>query len=197
MQADNASEPLEANLRLRVPQQNLDAFVEALSELGTVERQNLTAQDVSDQLVDLAARVRNLRKAEETLLGIMERTGAVADVLKVAQELNNTRAEIERIEAQRQDLSNRVAFSTVNVQFQLAGTAIPETPAIATQLGNTWQSASHSVSRFTLGLLKLSLWLLVYSPYWLAIAAIVWLILRSRSRRSTRARAVETLPPQP
>jgi len=178
-----ASEPGEASLTLRVPQQNLEALIADLGDVGNVTRETISAQDVSDQLVDLTARVRNLRKTEETLLAIMERTGAVADVLKVAQELNNVRAEIERIEAQRQDLSNRVAFSTVNLQLELAGTAQPAAPALTRQLGNTWSQASRSASGFAIGLLKLSLWLLAYSPYLLAIAAIVWLLARRRPRR--------------
>lgn len=189
-----ASEPDNASLTLRVPQQNLEVFLADLSDLGNVTRETISAQDVSDQLVDLAARLRNLRKTEETLLGIMERTGAVADVLKVAQELNNVRAEIERIEAQRQDLSQRVAFSTVNLQLDLAGTARPAVPALTRQLGNTWNQASRSVSGFTTLLLKISLWLLAYSPYLLAIAALVWLLARRRPRRPAPPR--ETTPPQ-
>ena len=76
-----------AYLRLRVPQAKLETTLAAIGELGTVDRRSITAE-VSNQLVDLKARLRNLRKSEESLLKIMERSGSVADVLEVARELS-------------------------------------------------------------------------------------------------------------
>lgn len=67
--------------------------------MGTVENQMITAEDVSDQLVDVQARLRNLRKSEEMVLKIMERSGSVGDVLKAANELSTIRESIERIDA--------------------------------------------------------------------------------------------------
>ncbi len=178
-----AQAPQEASLRLRAPQAELDRMLADLSDLGDVTRQTITAEDVSEQLVDLTARVRNLRRAETTLLQLMERTGSVADVLQVAQELNNTRTQIERLEAQRQNLQQRVAFSQVTLWLELGGPLPRLTQPLGRQLGNTWEQAWYSVGRFTLGLLRLGLWLLAYSPYWLAIALLTWFFLGRRRPR--------------
>ena len=61
-----------ASMELRVPQAQLDLTLEQLSQLGTVQSRSLSAQDVSNQLVDYQARLRNLRKSEEVVLKIME-----------------------------------------------------------------------------------------------------------------------------
>jgi len=107
--------PHQAYLQLRVPYDRLDQTLTQLAALGTVKRQSIAAEDVSTQLVDFEARLRNLKKAEESVLKIMERSGEIGDVLKVAQELQNIRENIERITAQLQSLKTRVAFSTINL----------------------------------------------------------------------------------
>ena len=172
-----------AAIELRVPQATLDDTLDQLKQLGTVERQTITAEDVSSQLVDFEARLKNLRKAEEVTLGIMERSGEIGDVLKVGQELQNIRASIEQIAGQLQHLRNQVSYSTVTVTVTGAIASTPETSAITSQLKNTWTTATRSVSDLTLGLVHLAIWLLVYSPYWLVLGGVGLFIYR-RSQRS-------------
>ncbi|MBE9181671.1 DUF4349 domain-containing protein [Oculatella sp. LEGE 06141] len=173
-----------AQVQLRVPQAKLDASLDALSSLGTVQRQTLTTEDVSNQLVDYQARLRNLRKTEEMLLEIMNRSGSVGDVLNVAQELSNVRSSIEQIDAQLNNLQNRVAFSTISLILQEAIAAPPPQRATDTQLQGTWKSATRSLGKVTVDLLQLGIWLMVYSPYWLllAIAAFLLIKLKRQSR---------------
>ena len=158
-----------AQMQVRVPQQNLDALLKALTQIGTVQQQTISADDVSSQLVDNQARLRNLRKTEATLLEIMNRSGSVADVLKVAQELSKVRNSIEQIDAQLKDLQNQVAYSVVTIHLQQESATIPAQPQLQAQVQETWEQATHSVGSFTVSLMKLGLWLLAYSPYWLAI----------------------------
>lgn len=177
-----------AALQLRVPQENLDATLEQLSEFGNITRQEITAQDVSDQLIDLGARLRNLQRAEESLLEILDRAGGMSDVLAVSQELRNVRQEIEQIDAQRTNLQNRVAYSTINLQITAIAptTNLPSNP-LGQQFSQTWQGATRSLRGFTIGLLRLLLWLLVWSPYWGIILLTVILWRKSRSKKSKAA----------
>ncbi|NJO51308.1 MAG: DUF4349 domain-containing protein [Leptolyngbyaceae cyanobacterium RM2_2_4] len=159
-----------ASLQMRVPQERLEATLEALGELGTVQRQAITAEDVSTQLVDFQARLRNLRKSEEMLLQIMERSGDIGEVLKVAQELSTIRNSIEQIDAQLSSLQNRVAYSTINLSLEGAIADTPPQRAIGIQLQETWESASHSMGKLTVDFVQLGIWLAVYSPYLLIFA---------------------------
>ena len=168
---DQSGQPRQIQIQMRVPQENLDAVLAELKSLGAVRQQAITAEDVSTQLVDLQARVRNLQKSEEALLEIMERSGSIADVLAVSQELSAVREGIERTDAQLKNLQNQVAFSTITLLFESTAPIAPSAPVLNT-LGDTWQTASQSVRGFTVGLLQIFLWLLVYSPY-LAIALLI------------------------
>lgn len=182
-----------ALLQMRVPQQNLDATLKALAGLGTVQQQAIAAEDVASQLVDFQARLRNLRKTEATLLKIMDRSGSMNDVLKVAQELSNVRNSIEQVDAQVKDLQNRVAYSVITVNLQEAIATVPPQPALQNQVQETWEQATHSVGSFTVGLMKLGLWLLAYSPYWLALA--LGAIALRRWRRPMTSAATQSEPP--
>jgi hypothetical protein len=165
----------KASMQIRVPQANLDRTLDALAQLGTVESRNLSAEDVSDRLVDFQARLRNLRKQESLLLDIMERSGSVGDVLKVAQELNNIRQAIEQIDAQYKNLRNRVAYSTINLQLEAAVASSTAQPPLTSEVENAWKNATQSVGDFTTDLIRFGIWLAAYSPYLLVLAGIAWL----------------------
>jgi hypothetical protein len=183
-----------ASVQIRVPQERLETTLEALAKLGTVENRSLTAEDVTNQLVDSEARLRNLRKSEEMVLKIMERSGSVGDVLKASQELSKIRESIERIDAQLKSLRNQVAYSTISLTLQTAVSAqqTPE-PSLGLRVQETWGKATHSVGELTLGLFGLGIWLLAYSPYLLLIAAAVYGFNRFKKQQSV----TETQEPKP
>lgn len=163
------------SMQIRVSQDKLDATLEALGQLGTIESRNLTAEDVSNQLVDFEARLRNLRKTESTLLTIMDRSGSVADVLKVAQELSRVRDETERISAQIVNLKNRVTFSQISLTLvEVIATSSPQRP-LGAEFQEAWEQSTHSMSRLTTNLGKLGIWLLAYTPYWLLLGGLLFL----------------------
>ena len=173
-------------LKLRVPQERLDMAIEAIAQLGIVKGRSLKAEDVSNQLVDLQARLKNSRQTEVQLQEILKQTGSVGDVLKVTQELSRVREAIEQIDAQLTNLKNQVAYSTIQVNLSSAIATIPPQSDLGTQLQNTWNSSTNSLVGVSIGLLKISIWLLVYCPYWLVPLAI-YLFLRRRRHQLSQA----------
>jgi DNA repair ATPase RecN len=97
-------------MKIRIAQDKLETILDALAKLGTVQRRNLSAEDVTNQLVDIQARLRNLQQMEASLLQIMKRSGSVGDVPKVAKELSDVRESIEQIDAQLVNLILCVTF---------------------------------------------------------------------------------------
>jgi Domain of unknown function (DUF4349) len=161
-----------ASIQIRVPQVKLDDAIKALKALGDLDSQSITAEDVSTQLVDSQARLKNLRRTEETLLEIMGRSGGVSDVLKVSQELSNVRTQIEQMMAQLTALQNQVAYSSIHLSLVEVTAAVRSQPAVGIQINNSWESATQSFGKLTVDLLQLGIWLMVYSPYWLVLGAI-------------------------
>ncbi|MEH2304010.1 DUF4349 domain-containing protein [Nostoc sp.] len=173
-----------ATIQLRIPENRLESTLEQLAKLGTVESRNITAEDVGDRLVDFQARLTNLQKTEANLQKIMDRAGSVRDVLSVSQELSNVRQTIEQIDAQLKNLKNQVAYSTITLNLEAAVSSTSPQPAFGLQVQETWNNSTHSLSTFSVGLLKLGIWLIVYSPYLLIFAALVYGFKRWRRNYS-------------
>lgn len=171
------------SLELQIPAPRLEEMLDRLASLGTLESRQVTAEDVSSQLVDLDARLRNLRRTETMLLRIMERSGSVGDVLKVAQELSQVREQIEQLDAQRANLQNRVRYARLRLNLV---TAVAKSPSLGERLGETWRQATTALGLFTTGLIQFALWVVVFSPYWLLPAlGLGWLYRARRQRRSS------------
>ncbi|BAY41083.1 hypothetical protein NIES2111_54740 [Nostoc sp. NIES-2111] len=172
-----------ASIQLRVPQNLLESTLEKLAKLGTVENRNITAEDVGSQLVDFQARLSNLRKTEANLQKIMDRAGSVRDILSVAQELSNVRQSIEQIDAQLKNLQNQVAYSTITLKLEAAVSSSSPQRGVSSQVQETWNNSTQSLGNFTVGLLKLGIWLMVYTPYLLILAGGAYAFYRWRRNR--------------
>ena len=182
------------SMQIQVPQDRLDSSLEKLAQMGTIQSRSLTAEDVTNQLVDYQAQLRNLQKTESTLLKIMERSGSVGDVLKVAQELSNVRQSIEQISAQLKNLQNQVAYSIITLKLAEAVSIRISERTLESRVQETWNTSTHSVSEFSISLLSLSLWLIVYSPYLLLLTAAIYGYNRLRRRQSQRIDQLARLP---
>lgn len=172
------------NFELRVPADRLDAALDDLAALGEVSNRSISSEDVSNQLVDLQARLANARKSEEALKDIMSRSGEISDVLEVSRELSNVRQEIEQMAAAQKSLQTQVRYSTITLSLESAIALSPQTPGFTTQLSSSWNAATHSVGGFTTSLLQIGLWLLAYSPYLLVTLVGAVLVQKVRTVRN-------------
>lgn len=101
---------------LRVPAARFGDVVRQVEGLGVVKRRQITGQDVTEEFVDLEARVRNLERQEARLLAFMERATKIPDLLTIANEVARVRGEIERLTGRLRFLANKVELATVQVE---------------------------------------------------------------------------------
>jgi hypothetical protein len=108
----------QATLELKVPSTRFDELTEGLQPIGRLEFVNVGAEDVSEEFVDLTARVANGRRLEERLVELLRtRTGKLQDVLSVERELARVREEIERMEGRLRYLKTSAQLSTLSVSL--------------------------------------------------------------------------------
>lgn len=107
-----------ATVVLRIPSNQFDAAMSGLNPFGKVESQNVGSEDVTEQFVDMTARMKNAKRLEERLITLLAtRTGKLEDVLAVERELARVREEIERYEGHLRYLRTRAAISTITVNL--------------------------------------------------------------------------------
>lgn len=110
----------QASVTFRIPAAKWDEALAGLRTLGTkVLAERTGTDDVTDQVVDLGARIRNLQATETALQSIMARATEIKDVLAVQAELTSVRGQIEQLTAQKKNLEQQAAMSTLTVTFSL------------------------------------------------------------------------------
>jgi acetolactate synthase regulatory subunit len=107
-----------ATLELKVPSSRFDELTQGLEPLGRLQFVNVGAEDVSEEFVDLTARVANGHRLEDRLVELLRtRTGKLQDVLSVERELARVREEIERMEGRMRFLKTSAQLSTLSVNL--------------------------------------------------------------------------------
>lgn len=107
-----------ATLELKVPASRFDELTAGLEPLGRLQFVNVGAEDVSEEFVDVTARVANGRRLEDRLVELLRtRTGKLQDILSVERELARVREEIERMEGRLRFLKTSAQLSTLSVNL--------------------------------------------------------------------------------
>ncbi len=106
-----------ATITVRVPPNQFYSTVDLIAALGTIQARNLGSEDVSEQFIDLEARLKSALKEEESLLSLLDRASAVSEVLAIERELFRVREAIERFQGQLNFLERRVELATIVVSL--------------------------------------------------------------------------------
>jgi hypothetical protein len=175
--------------KLMIPAAQLDAAIADLKALGRVEQEQQGGEEVTSQVVDLDARLKNARETETQLTDILRsRTGKIGDVLEVEKEMARVRGEIESMEAEQKQLRERIAFASIDLtlaeeyQAQLGG----GTSTAARQIRNALVDGYHSAAD---GLLNVCVFILNIGPSLLIWVLIFFWPARWAWRRWQKSRA--------
>jgi hypothetical protein len=107
------------SISIRVVVERFDEALKALRALAVeVRSESTSGQDVTEEYIDLTARLKNLEAAEAQLLKLMEQAGKVTDILEVQRELVKTRGEIEQTKGRMQYLEKSSSMSNIQVNLE-------------------------------------------------------------------------------
>ena len=128
----NAPDQATASVTYRVPVARWQDAVDAITAIAAkVDSAKSNAVEVTGQVLDLGARIDNLRTTEAALQAIMARATKISDVLSVESQLSDVQGQIEQLSTQQAQLKDQASLATLTVQF-----ALPPTPeTVATSRG--------------------------------------------------------------
>lgn len=178
--------PLSGYITVRIPADNLDAFNEKVSALGKVLSENANQDDVTQQYVDLNARLENLQAREARLRELYDEADTVEDTLAVDRELSAVRGDIESMQAQILYLERQAAMATVTIEL------VEPTPVVSPTGGN-WgfvdaiRTSLRAFMGTVNGLIIVLGAVLPIIIIGLIVLAIILAIVRSRKRRGTKS----------
>lgn len=109
--------PSSGSITVKVPVEKFTTVVSALKKLGSLRSEYESAEEVTEQHIDLTARLRNLKREEEQYLSFFKAATKVEEMLKVETQLSRVRGEIESLEAQVDYLEKNAAMATITLEF--------------------------------------------------------------------------------
>jgi hypothetical protein len=128
-QQQRSNDKIFATVTYRIPVASWEDALDAIRHLGTEVAEQTEAVEVTGQLVDLDARIRNLKASEAALVGYAANAPKISDLLEIESRLTDTRGEIERMTAEQAALSDKAALATLTVTFGTDVVAVAEAAA--------------------------------------------------------------------
>ena len=166
------------NLTVKVPSQNFDRFISDISKgVSYFEVKSISAEDVTEQFIDLTSRLKTKKKLEERYLEILKKANKVSEILEIEKQISTIREEIEAKEGQLKYLESRVSESTITIEFYKT---IAEKEGVKISYGSKlWtaiKSGFYSLSDLLISLL--SVW-----PFVILFVVLVYFIRKRLKRK--------------
>jgi hypothetical protein len=182
-QESNDGDTSVATITYRIPADRWEETLGKLRGIGAkVVAEQTQATEVGGQIVDLEARLRNLRASESALVEIAKGTGKVSDLLEVEAQLTDVRGQIEQLDAQRAQLADQVAYGTLVTTYGTEIKAVQET-AKGWDPGKDVDSASATLIGVGQTIASATIWFaIVWLPLLLVVLVLV-LVVRFAYRR--------------
>ncbi len=179
-----------AALTMRIPSNKLDAVVDNLRGLGTVDQYSTDSYDVTNEVTDLDAQISTLRASTARIEGLLADAKGISDIITLENELDGRQAELVSLEARQRGLDDQVSMSTINLSLTTEPVVIVE---VDDSPKNFWDGLVSGWNGLV-GFVSVALIVIGVLLPWLALmaliaAAIVIPIRASSARKSRRATA--------
>ena len=109
---------IQHNITIRVPSANFDKLLTEISQsIKEIDDQNISVKDVTEEFVDVEARLKAKKIVEQRYLDLLDKAHSVGDILQIENELARLREEIESTEGRLRYLKDQVSLSTLSISF--------------------------------------------------------------------------------
>jgi Domain of unknown function (DUF4349) len=173
---NNYGERLQYNQLIRVPANQFDALVARLEPLAQkIENKNISTEDVTEQFIDVEARLKTKKELEARYREILKQAKTVDEIVSIENQISNVRSEIESMEGRLNFLKNQVAFSTLNVTYyETIGTDFGFATKFVQSLKGGWDN-----------LLAFIIFLITLWPFVLGLAVLLFWFWKRRIKRKS------------
>jgi hypothetical protein len=187
-----AQRTLDIKLVVRIPENQFGAALDQIRGLGgNVSEAKISGQDVTEEFIDLEARIKTQKALELQFLQIMKQATKIADAMDVQRQIADVRTEIEKLEGRKRFLENRSSLSTITVNI-----ITPKPMVVVPTTGfrhSVGEAVSESIDVGAAILLFFVRFAIVMIPIGVLVLLPGGLIVRYGMRRAKRIRLAEAL----
>ena len=189
---DPAQRTLDIKLVVRVPSNQFGRTFDEIKQLaGNTPAEQVTSQDVTEDFIDLEARIKTQKALEVQFLEIMRQAHKIEDALEVQRQIAEVRTEIEKLEGRKRFLENRSSLSTINVNIQTPKPVIAVTETGFRQ--SLREAVSDSISLASDMVLFFARFAIMMVPVFAFVLLPMGLLGRYLIRRAKRMRLAQAL----
>ena len=177
-ESENSSKTmLEQDITIKIPKDAFDSFIsELLNGVKHVNSKNIYIQDVTEEFIDIVARLKVKKEAEQTYLRLLNTAKTVRDVLDIQDQVQSIRADIESIEGRLKYLQASVDYSTLNIHFYqfIASSSKPQPLSFFRRVASSIKEGLNLFSEVIITILNV--WVFI------VIAVVLFLLVRAKFR---------------
>ena len=173
---NNFGDRLQYIQTIRVPADKFDALFTRIEPLAVkVENKNISTEDVTEEFIDVEARLNTKKELETRYLEILKQAKTVEEIISVESKIANVRSEIESMQGRLEYLKNQVSLSTVNVSYyETLGTDFGFATKLVDSLKDGWQNLLSFI------ILLITLW-----PFGIALGLLlIWWKNRKKTKET-------------
>ena len=117
-QSSNYESRQSTTVQIRIPADHFEKFIADISSgVKTFDEKNISSRDVTEEFMDVQARLKNKKELETRYQQILQQAKNVKEILEIERELNNLRSDIESMEGRLNYLTNQVELSTIEIRY--------------------------------------------------------------------------------
>jgi len=171
----------QGTITVRIPADKFDGFVSEVSQIGKVMSQNINASDVTEEYIDLEARLKTQKELEQRLYDLLKtKTSGLSDILEIENKLADVRGKIESTEGRMKFLMSQATFSTLAISVYEPN--LLETTSGGGFFSEIWDAIVSGLKGLTNVIKFLIIAFIALLPF-LIIAYIVYIIIRRKIRK--------------
>ncbi|GIV45780.1 MAG: hypothetical protein KatS3mg036_0598 [Ignavibacterium sp.] len=174
----NFEDRVEHTLIARVPEDKFKTLLDKISSVAEkIESKNVSSLDVTEEFIDVEARIKTKKELEARYAEILKKATRVDEILNIEREMGNLRSEIESLEGRMNYLKNRISLSTLTITFyEKISTPFGFFSKIKQALHNGWTALLWFI------IIMISLW-----PFIILALIIAVIILKYRKKKKSTA----------
>ncbi len=172
---------LSNNMTIKIEPDRFEKFVDTLTSIGKfLHYKNINAKDVTEEFVDLQARLKTKKEVESRFKEILQKAKTIHEILEVENEIRTIREEIESVEGRLKYLSHQVSLSTVELSYY------ERLEYISKPRDSFFAKVGKAIAQGWYGLLQFFIIILYLWPLWLITGIVLYVILRWVKRRKNK-----------
>jgi hypothetical protein len=181
----------QGSINVRIPAASFDEFVRKIAGLGKVMSENISSRDITDEFIDVQARLNTQKELEKRLLDLLNsKAGNLSDVIDVEEKLSDVRSKIESAEGKINLLKNQAEYSTL--QINIFEPSILNTSSGGGFFYEIGQSISKGLTGFTEVTGGLIAGLIAFTPVIIFFVILFFIVRRLWRKRKLNKVAIQT-----